>query len=354
MSTLDNLEEMTRLDEGRMLHFLAELPEVAEAAFLRGKQAVLPLARPRQVIVCGMGGSAISGDLLRTQLINDFGAPISVHRGDRLPAHADEHTLAIFMSYSGNTGETLSCLKAAIDRKIPSLVISSGGSATALAEAHGLPLVSIPGGCQPRAALGDLFFALLGVASLLPGVGTPQVEATVARLRALRSLYEEGVETARNPAKQLALELAGKTAFLVGANATTEAVALRWKCQINENAKQTVLYAVLPEMTHNDIVNLCAKSDGRLALLAFGDPLDSPFVMRQRAVAMEVIAPHVGLSRLLMSKGDTLLERQLGAIYLGDYVSVYAAFLQGLDPTPVTAIGLLKSRMQDAPQEVNA
>jgi glucose/mannose-6-phosphate isomerase len=303
------------------------------------------LARPAQILICGMGGSAISGDLIRTQLIGACDVPVVVHRGDELPRFAGPQTLAVFMSYSGNTGETLGCLRDAIERGVPSVVVTSGGTAGELAAKHGFAVVDVPPGWQPRAALGDLFFALLGVVSQVAGCVEPDVPATVRRLRELRDRFEAKVPTDANPAKALALAVHGKTPIIVGATPTTEAVALRWKCQFNENSKQTALFAVLPEMTHNDIVNMTATPHHQHVILACTDPADSPFVRRQREHAMDIMGPHVAEVLEVKGEGETLLERQLTAIYLGDWVSVYLGFLNGVDPTPVDAIGQLKGRM---------
>lgn len=353
MRAFDNPSEMARLDAGRMLHYLSELPEVAEAAFARGAAAVLPLAAPRHILICGMGGSAISGDLIRTQLTYACDASVVVHRGDRLPRAAGPDTLAIFMSYSGNTGETLGCLRDAIARGVPSVVVTSGGEAGKLASEHGLCVVGVPGGWMPRAALGDLFFALLGVVSQLAGCEDPDVIDTVERLRALRERCAEGVPSASNPAKQLAEALHGRTPVLVGATPTTEAVALRWKCQINENSKQTALFGVLPELTHNDIVNLTAGDHSGYDLVVFTDPEDSTFVARQRAITLDLLKPTLNAVHVLEGEGPSLLSRQLTAIYMGDYVSVYLAFLNGVDPTPVDTIFALKDRMKAAMEGVS-
>lgn len=352
MHTLDTPASYAQLDAGRMLHYLHELPEVAEAAFERGQAARLPIENPNCVLICGMGGSAISGDLIRTQLLGACDVPVVVHRGDKLPRFAGPDTLAIFMSYSGNTGETLGCLKAAIAQGVPSLVVTHGGEAGALAAKHGLPVVSMPPGWMPRAALGDLFFALLGVVSQIAGCESPDVVGTVAQLRALRETIGETVATAANPAKQLAVALEGKTPIVVGATPTTEAVAVRWKCQINENSKQTALVAILPEATHNDIVNLTASAHSDHHLIVVADPDDSDFVKRQRAITLDLLKPHVGAIHELAGSGDSLLSRQLTAIYMGDYVSVYLAFLKGVDPTPVDTIFSLKDRMKVAMEGV--
>ncbi len=348
MLPIDDTATITGLDAHGMLRRLHALPEAAEAAFARGRAVALPLAAPTAIVICGMGGSAISGDLVRTQLLAGCPAPVVVHRGDRLPQFAGNQTLAIFMSYSGNTAETLGCLRDAVSRGVPAVVVTSGGEAGAIAAAHGLPVVSIPDGWQPRAALGDLFFALIGLVSQLEGCLPGDVHATAARLRSLRDRYAEDTPTALNPAKQLAVALAGKTPFIVGATPTTEAVALRWKSQINENSKVTANIALLPEMTHNDIVNLTAADRSDLALVVLEDPQDSDFVRRQRANALDLIRPHVAAVHEIAAEGETLLDRQLASIYLGDWVSVYLAFLAGVDPTPVDAITELKRRMASA------
>lgn len=350
MLPIDDHQHFAGLDAQGMLRRLHDLPEAAVAAFARGRAAKLPLAAPSNIIICGMGGSAISGDLIRTQLLANFPAPVVVHRGDRLPAFAGPNTLAIFMSYSGNTAETLGCLRDAAAKGVPAVVVTSGGEAGQIAASAGYSTVSLPEGWQPRAALGDLFFALLGVVSQLESATVPDVTATAERLRALRTRCNEDAPTAINPAKQLALALSGKTPFVVGATPTSEAVALRWKCQINENSKVTTLVATLPEMTHNDIVNLTANAHGDVALVVLLDPDDSDFVARQRANALELIKPHVAAIHEVAAEGETLLDRQLWAIYFGDWVSVWLAFARGVDPTPVDSISELKRRMaQPAP-----
>jgi glucose/mannose-6-phosphate isomerase len=328
-----------------MLGRLHDLPEQAEAAFARGRAVKLPLATPSNVLICGMGGSAISGDLIRTQLLGGFRAPVVVHRGDRLPAFAGPDTLCIFMSYSGNTAETLGCLRDAAARGVPAVVVTNGGEAGQIAEQTGYATVSLPAGWQPRAALGDLFFALLGVVSQLDGAFVPDVAATASHLRTLRARCESAAPTAINPAKQLALSLQGKTPFIVGAAPTSEAVAMRWKCQLNENSKVSCFVATLPEMTHNDIVNLTANAHEGVALVVLEDADDSAFVARQRANALDLIKDHVAAVHPIQAEGPTLLDRQLWAIYLGDWVSVWLAILRGVDPTPVDSITELKRRM---------
>ncbi|MEB3328040.1 MAG: SIS domain-containing protein [Candidatus Sericytochromatia bacterium] len=347
MAPLDDLQSLARLDASDMLGRVHALPDVLTAAFERGAACPLPLQAPTQLLVCGMGGSAISGDLVRTWALAEAPLAVTVQRGDGLPAHAGPSTLACFLSYSGNTGETLGALRQALARRVPAVVITSGGEAAQLAAEAGAPVVALPPGWQPRAALGDLLGALLGVASQIVGFPRPDVAGAVAAVQGVRTRCEPHVPTAANPAKQLAVALAGKVPFVLGATPTTEAVALRWKCQLNENAKLTCHLGLLPEFTHNDIVNLSAQPQPQLALVSLEDPTDSAFVARQRAHALDLLAPGLGGLHTVEGEGRDGLARQLSLVHLGDWVSVYLGLLGGHDPTPVEAIGALKRRMAE-------
>ncbi|MEB3221847.1 MAG: bifunctional phosphoglucose/phosphomannose isomerase [Candidatus Sericytochromatia bacterium] len=343
--SLDHLETLSSLDAEDMCGRVHDLPDVLEAAYARGEACRLPLSSPTQLLVCGMGGSAISGDVVRTWALPAATCAVTVHRGDGLPAHAGASTLACFLSYSGNTGETLGALREALARGVPSVVVTSGGEAARLAGEAGVPVVSLPGAWQPRAAMGDLLGALLGVVGQVAGFPRPNVAGAVEALRAVRARCAPAVPTAANPAKQLALSLAGKVPFVLGTTPTTEAIATRWKCQLNENAKVTSHLGLLPEFTHNDIVNLSAASHAHVALVALADPADSDFVRRQRGHALDLLAPSLGGVHTLEGEGADGLARQLTLAHMGDWVSVYLGLLGGHDPTPVTAIGELKRRM---------
>lgn len=336
---------MTATDPAGMFDYLFRLPEVAEAAFARGRAVVMPNARPRQVLIGGMGGSAISGDLARNLLFDRCAVPLSVNRHSQLPAYLGSDDLVILLSYSGNTAETLGCLEAAIARKIPVALVTSGGRFGELAREHGLPFVSVEPGWQPRAALGELYFSLLGLLSQLPGVEGLDPAAVVKQLRAERETYLPEVPTEKNPAKQLAQALGGKTPVVFGVYPSTEAVATRWKCQINENSKVTVLANVFPELTHNEIVNLAARAHPEHAMVILRDPEDPELLARQLDIARDILRPQVAAVHELVGGGSDKLTRQMSLVYLGDYVSVYLATMAGVDPTPVEAISVLKRRM---------
>lgn len=357
MPVLDDLSQLAQIDRAQMLAYVRRLPEMATGAFARGSQVRLPIAAPRQILICGMGGSAISGDLARTLLQSCSGIPLIVTRQSHLPAWVDRDTLAIMMSYSGNTAETLGCLNDAISRQVPTVLVTSGGQFGALAAEHGLARIDVEGGWSPRAALGDLYFALLGVLSRVEAcrVPVPAVAGAVARLSEDAALYAPEIPTDANPAKQLAERLLAASPVIFGVTPTTEAVAMRWKCQLNENSKRTVLCNVFPELTHNEIVNLSNTPPldppggpaGYLAIV-LRDPEDPPLLRAQLDIALDVMKANLGEVVELQGSGEDLLTRQLALCYLGDWVSVYLALAAGIDPTTITPIIELKDRMKGA------
>ncbi|HEY9854425.1 MAG TPA: SIS domain-containing protein, partial [Stenomitos sp.] len=202
-SLLDDATRLTASDPGDMLGFLHRLPDMAQGAFERGRATRLPTLKPRQVLICGMGGSAISGDLARNLFFGRSEVPIAVSRHCSLPASMGAEDLVILLSYSGNTAETLGCLQDAIARRVPCVLVTSGGQFKALAEAHSLPTVAVEPGWMPRAALGELYFALLGLLSQLPGCAIDPAKA-IAQLKRERDTYLLSVAAGQNPAKQIA------------------------------------------------------------------------------------------------------------------------------------------------------
>lgn len=341
--SLDDPAALQKSDPEGMLSRVDRLADVAGPAFERGAAWTPVLARPRHIVVVGMGGSAISGDLARTLLAPVWDVPITVLRQPALPRWVGSDTLAIFLSYSGQTAETNQAFDQARAAGIPSAAVTVGGRLGSQASAAGIPVLGLEAGWQPRAALGELYFTLLG---MLKALGAPvDVGPALAALKHKRSLY--GAAAPDNLAKQIARTLheVGPRHLppaIFGVCPSTEAVALRWKCQLNENAKVTVLYGVFPELTHNEIVNLRAARRDVGPIVVLRDPQDDPLVRRQIGHALDILG---GAAHDLVGDDAEALARQMSLVYLGDYVSVYLAFLRGIDPTPVEPIVRLKERM---------
>ncbi|MBU6427606.1 MAG: bifunctional phosphoglucose/phosphomannose isomerase [Cyanobacteria bacterium REEB65] len=339
-SILDDPARREALDPQGMLACVQRMGSVAGPAFQRGLTWRPPLERPEHILVCAMGGSAISGDLARAVLQPHWDVPITVLRQPAVPAWVDARTLCLFISYSGNTQETLAAFSAAQRRGAAMAAIASGGQLEALCSRAGVSVLGVEAGWQPRAALGHLYFTLLGMLGSLGAPVDPQ--RAIARLQELCAAY--GPQDGENPAKRLAQRLFESSGMplIAGVSPATDAVAMRWKCQLNENAKTTVLVGAFPELTHNEIVNLIESREPR-TVVVLRDPADSSLVTAQIREAAALLE-QAGIGEVLQieAEGNDPLERQLGLVCLGDFVSVYLAYLKGIDPTPVAPIVALK------------
>ena len=343
---LDDPRARERLDVQGMLRELANFPEQCRRALELGAKWTPSLPRPGfiRILVLGMGGSGIVGDLLRVLL----SVPVHVHRGYAPPAFLlDEKTLVIAISYSGNTEETLAGVEAALRQGLRPLCITSGGALGELAARHGLPLLEIPKGLQPRAALGYLLLPLLRLFARWGPFPEAEFEGLVEALSRVAQNCAPEVPEAENEAKRLARWLHGKLPLIYGSEGALEVAAFRWKTQINENAKQHAFWNAIPELCHNEIVGYTLDHPcplGVVLLSGTGEGERNRLrreilaeLLQERAVPFIVVSPPASGGRL---------RELLGLIYLGDWVSVYLALLNGVDPTPVAAIEEFKRRMR--------
>ena len=248
---LDDVPAIETLDSAGMFGAAWDFPEQCRYALDAAMNSQLPLSPPFQnIVVTGLGGSAIGGDLLRVYGLKHLDIPVVVNRNYGLPQFVSPNSLVFVVSYSGNTEETLSAYKDAYERGAGIVVLTSGGRLGALARQDRVSLVTVPGGIAPRAATGYLFLPMLVVLERLGLVSGVEAEVTevVGILRGLRTRYGLDSFLLDNPAKQLAMNLQGHIPVIWGASGTTEVVAQRWKGQINENAKAPTYWNVLPEL----------------------------------------------------------------------------------------------------------
>lgn len=343
-------ECVAQLDSGRMLDAVAELPRQLTAGFAAATatlRAVPPPPPPRSVVVCGMGGSAIGADLVLACL-PDLPVPAAVVRGYRLPAWAGPETLVIPVSYSGDTEETLACAAQALAAGSPCACVASGGGLAALADERRLCLLRVPGGGQPRAAVGYLAMSLLATlawAGLCDDCG-PDVAEAAALLREGNATLGPDAGDEANAAKRLAGRCLRRQAIVYGAGLTVPA-ARRWKGQINENAKAPAFFNEIPELNHNELMgwtSLPQVTAGTVAL--FLDDAGEDARLRRRAdlTAQGLAERGVAVERV-SSRGASRLARVFSLVQLGDFASVYLALLYGVDPTPVTAIQEFKAEL---------
>ena len=304
-----------------------------------------------KIIVCGLGGSAIGGDLLRSVLWYEIKIPILVNRNYSLPSSADSNTLAIFSSYSGNTEETLTAYEEAKIRGCRIICISSGGKLSLLAENDNNYLIKIPKGYQPRCAIAYSFFPLLILLSKLGLIGdkTDIIRKIINRVRNRSEIYTSQDENINSPLK-MAGHILGKIPIIYSSCDVLDIVNLRWKDQFNENAKMLAFGNVFPELNHNEIVGWQENPETlkKLAIISMKDIDDLPPIQKRMKITMEMISPLAGLFIEVDGEGSTKLERIFDLIYLGDWVSYYLAVLNKIDPTPVEKINYLKNKMSES------
>lgn len=338
------------LDRGRMLDAVAELPRQLTAGFAAAAaklRAVPPPPSPRAVVICGMGGSAIGADLVLAAL-PDLPVPATVVRGYRLPAWAGPETLVIPVSYSGDTEETLACAAQALAAGSSCACVASGGGLAAFADERRLALLRVPGGGQPRAAVGYLAMSLLATlawAGLCRDCEADVSEAA-ALLREGNSSLGPDMDDDANAAKRLARRCLRRQTIVYGAGLTVPA-ARRWKGQINENAKAPAFFNEIPELNHNELMgwtSLPGVTAGTVAV--FLDDAGEDARLRRRAdLTARGLADWGVVVERVSSRGTSRLARVFSLVQLGDYSSVYLALLYGVDPTPVTAIQELKAEL---------
>lgn len=307
-----------------------------------------PVDRPDGVVVCGMGGSAIGADVVRV-CMPGLTVPFEVVRAYDLPAWVSPRTLVVAVSYSGNTEETLACADDAFARGCRPVCVATGGALGALARKRDRPLVTVPPGMQPRAALGYLTTSLAATLDWAGLVGdfAPQVAEAAEIVRSMAAELHPAVPDEANPAKPLARRLHGHVALIYGAGVTAPA-ARRWKGQINENGKAPAFFAEFPELNHNEIVGW--TGDPALArtmhVVLLVDPRANERIARRIDYTAEHLSGRTAGVDVVTAAGESPFARVCSVITMGDFVSLYLAVLSGVDPTPVAAIEELKRHLR--------
>jgi glucose/mannose-6-phosphate isomerase len=324
-------------DPAGMLGDVLAQPHQLGDALWRAQSAGIPKQdRPGGLIVCGMGGSAIGGDLAAAALGDRATRPITTVRGYALESWTGPDSLVLCASYSGNTEETLACFEAAGAAGAGRVALTTGGQLAELARADGVPVIGVPAGMQPRAAVVYMVVGVLECAALCGAA--PGLHAEIDTAAELL-----GELAGASDAKALAQALQGAIPVVHGAGPTAS-VARRWKTQINENAKAAAFYSELPEANHNEI---CSWERGRAAAPLAGvfleDPDQHPRIHRRIELTAAAVERAGGQSLRVAARGETRLERVLSLVLLGDLVSVYLAVLDGVDPTPVAPIERFKA-----------
>jgi glucose/mannose-6-phosphate isomerase len=346
LHSLDS-DSIERIDpEGMLGDVLAQPLQLGDALWRAESAGIRPQDTPGGLVVCGMGGSGIGGDLAVAALGDRATRQITVVRGYGLEAWTPPETLVLCSSYSGETEETLACFEAAGAAGANRVVMTTGGTLARLAREEGVPVIGIPSGMQPRAAVVYMTIGAMECAALCgaaPGLHS-EIDTAAAHLE--RLVEEWGPGGADDSlAKEIARELHGTIPVIHGAASTT-APARRWSTQINENADGAAFWADLPEANHNQI---CGWERGRSQAPFSGvflcDPDQHPRVKRHMDLAGAELERAGAPSMQVQARGESRLERVLSLVLLGDLVSVYMAALAGVDPTPTPALTRLKQQL---------
>ncbi len=308
----------------------------------------------RNIVVMGMGGSGISGDVVAAAFNDELPVPVSVLKQMRTPAFVGPHTLAFAMSYSGGTEETLSMARGALQQGAQLVAVSCGGELEALARDAGALHVPCPSGFLPRAAVGALvapLCSLLCRIGLAPGAHA-QMTLAQEQLARRRDSCRAEVEGAANPARELARKIDRTIPVVYGGGAIGAVAAYRWKCDVNENAKAPAYWHSYPELDHNEICGWGQHGDVTrqlVSLVELRHGFEHPRLRLRFDATREIIEECVHQVLSVEAEGEGRLAQLLDLMYVGDWTSCYLALQNDVDPGPIDAIFALKERLAGTP-----
>lgn len=340
-----NREQIVKYDKDNMVKVIKDLYLHIEHSFEIIKHSNLSKrTNIKNIIICGMGGSAIGGDFVKTVLKDDLKIPIIVNRDYDLPNWISKETLIFICSYSGNTEETISCYKSAIERKISPVIISSGGYILDNAKKCNYDFVQLPKGIQPRAAFG--YSASLLLLAFVE-IGIIDKEYNKQLFKTISSIKSKSHEYAQISDSNNSLNLS-KAIFnkfpIIYCTVNTEVVGFRFRCQLAENSKILSSHFVLPEQNHNEIEGFLNNDISNYVILWIKDKNDNNRTIKRINVTSKLLK-NIKNQFIYDNDSDSLLERLFNLIYLFDWVSFYCAILHKTNPTPVKTILKLKSLM---------
>lgn len=353
-NVIDALDKnFSELDKANMIELLEEFPQKMKDALRLGEEFSISTSaftrNFKNIVILGMGGSAIGGDLLSNYLTDELAIPIVVIRGYDIPKFVNEDSLVFAVSYSGNTEETLSTLKKCLEVKARVIALTSGGKLAALSQENNFPVIKVPTGIQPRAAISYLFFPVLKALERLGLIKerNSEIEETHNILRELSREYGAKSPSKNNLAKKVALILYQHLPLIYGSEGLLGAVAMRWKTQINENSKWPCFWNVFPELDHNEIVGYEIENGINLQvkIVYLQDKEGLLRVEQRREITRKIIEDKVAEFIVCPSRGKGKMARMFSLIFLGDLASYYLAILNQVDPSPVACIEDLKKEL---------
>lgn len=347
---LDRPETYGAVDTQGMAGHLAAMPEQVRAAWQRTRSVDLPDKHSDifSFIIIGNGGAALAGDLLRGLVAHTALIPVVVARGYDLPAFVGPDSIAIAVSHSGNTEETLAAFEEAIDRGVKPVIVTTGGTLEELSTTHRAPLVSYTAETKPRDALASMFTALVAIAHAVHVVGdvAADMDEAIGLLETARDTLGPAVLAERNPAKQMARALAGRI-LAIYAGALLEPVARTWKAKLNGYAKTTASADVLPDVNHTSAVGYSFPPQiaEQLFVVQLRSSYDHPRVRTHWQVTTDLLDQRGIPFGIIQAQGTSRLAQVYWTVAFADWTAYYLALLNGVDPTAEDAIAYMKSRL---------
>lgn len=338
------------IDSGNMWDYLVTFPDYWDDAIKLSKDLSLGFDKStiENVLIAGMGSSSIAGDLMKAYIFPFCPVPVEISRQYMLPAWVDNHTLFIACSYSGETEETLYAIDEAAKKGAQIICISSGGRILEKAKNKRLNYIKIPSGISARAALPYSFIPQYRIFQEM-GYIQKDEDALIETSEFLHLQIEKFSNYNENEALNLAREIQDTLPIIYSDTSMMEAVNLRWRGQLEENAKTLAYGNLFPEMNHNEIVGWeqIAHLTGRLSVIMLHDKDDNVRVSTRMEITRELISEHVAGFHVLVTQGESRLTRLFSLIQFADWTSIYLAYLNDVDPTPVAKIDLLKKKLAE-------
>lgn len=344
---LDDLQVVTNRDASGALEVAAN--QYLQAAYDTELEFPEHDERPiTSIVVAGMGGSALAALLAKSWLAEELTVPFEIVRSYTLPSYVNENTLVICSSYSGNTEETLSSLENAIQKNAQIAILTAGGKLADAAAERRMVLGRMPSGLQPRMAVIYNLRVLIKTLVHFNCIDNSHYEAIAHYsdwLKNESSKWAKEITTDQNIAKQLALVSVGKTPVIYAGHVMAP-VAYKWKISWNENAKNTAFWNELPEFNHNEFIGWASHPiEKPFVIFDLVSNLEHPRILQRFEISDKLLSGKRPKSNIVSLQGDTVLAQMLWACILADFVSIYVAILNGIDPTPVDLIEKLKGEL---------
>jgi len=361
LSKLQDREEILKTDKSNMLKILEGFHIQWKDAQNIANDFKLPDEwsgfKPQNIVVGGMGGSALGGSAAKNYVQNELKIPFAIARNYTLPAFINENSLVIISSYSGNTEETVNALQQALEKKAKIICVASGGKIGTEADRNNLPLIKLPQGMPPRTTIGYSFIFILKIMELLGLVENKEkeIQSTEKLLEEMSGKYT--VEKEENKAKDLACKIFEggiKTPIIYANEEYFKIVAERWRIFMNENSKMFAATGIFPELNHNMTMGWKGIKEAFNDFLFFilRDPNESEEMKNRVDASITLLQKEFSADKVIeiLPEGESKMEQVFSLIYLGDWISYYLAILKGIDPTAVDTVEELKKILEEKKQ----